>query len=293
MKQKIYMFARRIVPKRALQTAVRVYERVHNSLKYGDPHFFREVSLEINAECNRRCYYCPQNVHPLDAALMSEAIFEKALERLKEIRWGGPIGYAHFNEPLLRKDIVRLVRRTKEVLPHSLPRLYTNGDFLTETLTAELVEAGLVNFAVTRHDLTERRWKEHIVPIAEKFPQHFSLEVIHGKALSNRGGLVTNPKVLIGKMTDCANPEAALHISHKGNVLLCCCDYFGQNIQGNIMEESLKTIWKHYADERKSLREGQPIRPICKACFGQKTEGHVLPARPSPVLLGQNDPSRG
>ena len=39
--------------------AYRLYSRINNFIKYRDPYFFRNVSIEISTNCNRTCSYCP------------------------------------------------------------------------------------------------------------------------------------------------------------------------------------------------------------------------------------------
>jgi MoaA/NifB/PqqE/SkfB family radical SAM enzyme len=246
---------------------VRGYQRAHNLFKYGDPFFFRDVNIETSTHCNRRCYYCPQSLDPHKPQFIGDEIFDIILSRLADINWTGPIGYAHFNEPLLNPRLVALVRRTKAALPKSKPRIYTNGDNLTPKLRDDLIAAGVVNFAVTRHDLYERNWNENLLPLVNGLEKYFTLEVIHGRQLSNRGGLISSSKIKVQPMKRCTTPEAAMHISIKGDVLLCCADYYSKYKFGNLTKYSIKTCWRNSRWYRKALREGKPILNICKGCF--------------------------
>lgn len=261
----LYFMARKVVPTEKLQAAVRAYEHFNNLLKYGDYNFFREVTIEISKHCNRRCYYCPQSIDPLKKELITDETLGKILFRLQEIDWSGPIGVAHFNEPLLHPYLTTIVRKIKRALPKSMFRLYSNGDLLTEQRAQELIEAGVVNFSVTRHDLDDKDWNNRVVPIAQKFPSYFTLNVLHGKQLSSRIGMVSGFNVEQKSM--CDYPEAALHISVRGDVLLCGSDYYGKLIMGNVATQTLKQIWASYKQERALLKKGIASRDSCKKCL--------------------------
>lgn len=269
MKQAIYFLARKIVPKEKLQAAVRVYQRLEHWIKYGDARFPRAINLEISEQCNRRCNYCPQSVAPAPKAFMDWGVFNQCMERMAEINWSGPVGYTHFGEPLLDKRLLDMVKLTKRWLPKSMPKIYTNGDVLTVALAAQLIEAGVVNFVVTRHDNDFERWNKKVVPIAERFPDHFTLGDLHGKEISNRAGLVTDPGVKIAKLTSCDVPEGGMHIDRHGNVMLCCCDYNHETAYGNVFDMGLLEIWNgaDYRAERESVLAGKPRLNICKGCF--------------------------
>ena len=277
----IYYALRAVVPRRKMQAAVRVFQRCMNLAKYGDYYFFREINIEINRQCNRRCYYCPQSVDPLKRQHIGDETFDLILSRLADINWTGPIGYAHYGEPLLDKRMVAFIRRTKAAIPKSKPRIFTNGDLLTAELRDKLIDAGLVGFAITRHDLEDRVWNRKIVPLTIGFEKYFTLEVIHGTPMSNRGGLVVDPRAKIQEMDRCDDPEASMHIGINGDVILCGCDYYGKWTYGNLAKYDIKTCWERYSRLRAELREGITRLPICQACFGRRVvteeEGCALP----------------
>lgn len=272
LKLALYFALRRIVPMEPLRKSVRMYLRLSNKIRYGDYYFPRDVSIEIGTSCNRACIYCPQSVDKAPRNLMSEETFTAILYRLKEINWQGPIGYTHFNEPLLDKRIIWFVERTKCILPKSLPQMITNGDALTEDLTKRLIAAGVANICITRHDDDFEDWNARIVPLAKKYEPYFSLGDLHGKAISNRGGLVTDPRVIIEKLKRCDNPEGSLHITIDGRAMLCCCDYYHEHTFGDVIKEGILPIWHkpEFKRVRDEVRAGKPRLDICKACFGQK-----------------------
>jgi hypothetical protein len=62
-----------------------------------------------------------------------------------------------------------------------------------------------------------------------------------------------------------------LHVLWNGDCTLCCWDYDGEQIVGNVKKNSLVGIfYSEKANEwRKNLAEGNwDYLPVCKRCFG-------------------------
>src|SRR5262249_25939782 len=96
--------------------------------------WFHFVEVEVNSRCNRSCQYCPVSILPEPDVpkLMSDAVFERLLPELERIDYAGRPSYRLFGEPLLRRDLERLVKSATAAVPKAKQILYTNGDFLTD-----------------------------------------------------------------------------------------------------------------------------------------------------------------
>lgn len=201
---------------------------------------------------------------------MSEEMFNIAMERMSEIGWSGPVDYNFYNEPTADKRLTDLVKQTKRKLPRSLPRVVTNGDYLTERLTQDLIDAGVVNFSISRHYPESQAWDKKIASLQTKFGKYITLHKIWPRSdLSNRGGTV---EIKDYKPIDtCDAPAVTLNILYNGDVILCCCDYKRKYVFGNISKQGLLEIWKNeeFQKQRQLVRDGQPEFDICKACFGK------------------------
>ena len=81
--------------------------------------WFRFVEVEVNSRCNRKCQYCPNFILPEPDVpkLMSDAVFERLLAELQRIDYAGRLSYHLFSEPLLRRDLERLVKSASAALP--------------------------------------------------------------------------------------------------------------------------------------------------------------------------------
>jgi hypothetical protein len=217
---------------------------------------------------------CPQSVSPAGNKRMTEAMFLKALNALRAINWTGTVGYIHFNEPLLDKRIVDLVKLTKEILPGSSPAISTNGDALTFSLMDRLVKAGLWQITISNHDSPEP-WRGDILSMAKRWPDHvvlFDVQSEGGMGADLRGGFLDDGLMAGMKFyakTWCTTPEASLRITTDGHIILCCCDYKHEHVFGHI-DEGILNVWNkpEFKRVRDEVRAGRPRLDICRGCFG-------------------------
>ncbi len=221
--------------------------------------WFASVEIEVNARCNRRCGYCPVSILPVSevGTIMSDELFDRIVGELSRIEFKGNISYHRYNEPLLRKDLEKLIAKSKRSLPEAFQLLFTNGDLLSEDRYASLREAGVDHFVVTRHDFE---------PIKERPAQ--TVQFPSDLVIINRGGLF-NPLAEPLAMP-CYAPTDILTISVNGDVLLCCNDAEGTQVMGNLAHETIEDIWwsTRFVDVRRMLQKGdrRGASPICNKC---------------------------
>lgn len=269
---KLYGIARRLLPLPVVRRIGKHYLRFSSRMKYRDADFPRCIYIEITTHCNRRCDYCPQSTHPLEARRIDHDLYLKCLERVREIKWTGPLGFSFYNEPLLEKELESLIRLAIKECPGVLPSIISNGDLLTEEKMLGLVDAGVVNFTITRHPPYSEEWDERLTRLAKKYPQYIALDCIENTPLHNRAGLVElSPAQDKVDMTNGCTTwrEGGLVIDIDGKYLFCCCDYNRHESMGNIQDSPILEAWNNetYREARKSVASGKPILPICKACF--------------------------
>lgn len=203
--------------------------------------WFDVVELEVNTRCNRSCSYCPNSVDGFmrSESRMSTELFERIVSMLSDIAFSGRLSLHRYNEPLLRKDLAKLVATARTAVPGAFIVIYTNGDLLDDARYRQLLDAGVDKFLVTRHDFDE-------------FPERPFQFVQHPSnfALSGRGGIVSNaPDSLT---LPCYAPSEMMIVRANGDVTLCHEDALGEVVLGNLERESLECVW--FSERARKLR---------------------------------------
>lgn len=108
------------------------------------------LEIESSYSCNFECPPCPRHFFPSvpKYGFLSNDLFDKIFAEAKE--HGLPsIGYSHGGEPLIRKDIPKLMQKARDA--GILDRMiHTNASLLTKEMSVALIESGLtkINFSL-------------------------------------------------------------------------------------------------------------------------------------------------
>lgn len=134
--------------------------------------------------------------------------------------------------------------------------LYTNGDFLTESKHASLVQAGILHFVVTKHGNNNVRNCENMTLLT---PDKLTI--------TNRGGYLFD----IGEpmRSPCYAPTDRLVIGYNGDIILCYEDAKKEVVFGNINDSTIKDIWlsEKYIKARAELKDGMRYKfSPCSKC---------------------------
>ena len=212
---------------------------------------FSVVEVEVNSRCNRACSYCPVSVLPIPDVprYMSDAVFDRLLSELAKRDYAGKFSFHFYNEPLIRKDLERLVEKVARNLPRAYRLLYTNGDLLTDARHRSLLEAGIDRFLVTSHS-------GDLVPPRDRQTVQYPDDLV----LTSRAGLVQVGKRMALPMgRPCWAPTDMLIVTVTGDVVLCCEDATRSMKMGNVMESSLDDLWHspQFVRIRTLLQEGK------------------------------------
>jgi hypothetical protein len=220
--------------------------------------FVKIYQIEISNLCNLTCSDCPHPRQERPKGLMSNEVFEKALELV--VRCGQHVAYLHnFGEPLLHPNIASYVQRCVE--RGVTPSFFTNGVLINDQALAKLVEAGLRILCISEHTKGELR-RIHQLIQAGGYPVEIQdtfrpiKSVMHDWAgqVKHRpapGGIQKGPRSL-----PCLfEREKAAVVLWDGRVNVCCIDVEGQGVRGNVDD--------YLADP--SLYDFRPI-PLCDGC---------------------------
>lgn len=235
-------------------------------------HSIASVNIETFCFCNRKCYFCffHERFPKREQGIIAEATYKKIIDDLARIKYCGRVSPHNYGEPLLDKRLPALVEYTKQKLPNCYIYIATNGDFLTAPLFKHLIDKGVDQFYITNYD---DEVKPFLKVISEECPRHVTLREYKFIKKYDRAGKIYNMKSQLH--APCLRPSSQLVINWKGDVILCCNDFYGKFVMGNINESNLLDIWTGPKFEyyRNKLINGQRSSiSICQHC---DNEGNI------------------
>lgn len=263
----------RLVPKQHRAGLREVYDRgeYYWSRVTRRRDVFTQIEIETNTNCNRKCRICPRHKHEREVGLMPEALYSRILDQLVEIDFRGRVSPVFYNEPLMDPRLARLMNEAKTKLPKSTIVVFTNGSLLTKENIEELVESGVDTLLVSQYTQNLRADEKSYVAATDgldpKYKRHIRYRVLGDEDwLSTSGGLVPVEKPVT--KSRCMQASLSCVVDFRGNVVLCCNDYYGEHTFGNVNDEHLLDIWNKPAFKklRRELRHGDFQLEICKAC---------------------------
>jgi MoaA/NifB/PqqE/SkfB family radical SAM enzyme len=107
------------------------------------PHPARLAKLYIEPtnECNLNCRTCVRNVWHEPMGKMSETVFDRVIEGLRDFSPPPAVFFGGFGEPLFHPEIIEMVSRAKQL--GSRVEMITNGTLLTADVSRRLLTAGI------------------------------------------------------------------------------------------------------------------------------------------------------
>lgn len=237
---------------------------------------FRVCTVEIQSRCNRQCSFCYNNSSfpKRDQGQMNENIWRRIIDELADLNYCGRLSFDGNAEPLLDERLPVIIRHARNKCPYSMITIFTNGDFLDEALLVRLIMQGLDKVVITDYD----HKKESFFKLLEKkYPLHVRYKDSLKKRKYNRPIRKLETNCFIDRA--CLQPSTKIVINWKGQVVLCCQDFYAQYCFGQIGSSSILDIWnsKDFVKYRNKLADGQRWTvELCKNCD-----------KKGPVVLGQ------
>ena len=231
---------------------------------------FSSITIETTAFCNRKCEYCPNNdKYPnREKGLLEDSLYYSIIEQLSDMKFSGRISPHLYGEPLLDKRLLAFIQFTREKCSYAQIVVYSNGDFLTSEKMTELIDAGMDEIYVTCYD----EKNENLEQLDEEFGKYMSFRYFKYVPKRNKAGLLQNVEKVRGNMDPCLRPSSQLVVNWAGDVVLCCNDYYGKLIFGNVSNMKILDIWfsKKYKSVQSVLSKegGRGNIDLCKTCDG-------------------------
>jgi len=272
------------------------------------------AQIEVTAHCNWGCQFCPVAADPKPRETMSMPLFGEIIDKLKphtNIRF---VTFHFFNEPTLDphfEDRVRLLAESglklslstnlsaltpgkiklltdTGVLHHLVVNLPSENDVEFQRLTGSrtltisqrnlerAIEAGWpITIAVngTGDDL-----RRNVRKLRERYSAR-GVEV-RPTLTCDRAGAVGghyNQAVHItGRLRGCSWPLNHAYFSVRGDLFICCNDYYQREVYGNIRDGTLHDVMVHPRAVKLRRRvfgvEDAPKDYICRTCHDQELD---------------------
>lgn len=271
------------------------------------------VQIEATNICNAKCVFCPRDEMHRKQGIMSFDLFRKIVDECAElgithVRMHN-YGEAFIDKRLVEKVRYAKVRGIKEV------GAISNGSLLTEPVARGMIEAGLdainisvdasgketfektriglkydkvignierlvrlraeagkrrpkliLSFVRQNNDADEQAFIEHWKKVADK---------IHVTDLHNWAGTLHRESDVT---YPCYRPWLTFTVLWDGRVSLCCADFDGHVVLGDLTTSSIQEVWNSEAYRtvrREHLESGGP--DICRSCD--------LPRKDSPLWI--------
>ena len=271
------------------------------------------VQIESTNICNAKCVFCPRDDMERRQGIMDMALFRKIVDECVELGIEH-VRMHNYGEPFVDRALVEKVRYAKQ---KGVPQvgMISNGSLLNETAARGMIDAGLdaINISVdasgketfekTRLGLKYDKVianVERLLALREAagttrpklilsfvrqdnsdderaFIEHWRkrADKIHITDLHNWAGTLNQRSDV---NYPCYRPWLTFTTLWDGRVSLCCADFDGRTILGDLRTSTIKEVWNSEAYRgvrRQHLESGGP--DICRSCD--------LPKKDSPLWV--------
>ena len=271
------------------------------------------VQIESTNICNAKCVFCPRDEMHRRQGVMSVDLFRKVVDECVELGITH-VRMHNYGEALIDRRLVEKVRYAKEKGIQEVGMI-SNGSLITDAVARGMIEAGLdaINISVDasgkdvfeatriglnydkvianierllriREELGRRRPKvilsfvrQHNSADEQAFIEHWKqiADKIHITDLHNWAGTLNRESDV---NYPCYRPWLTFTVLWDGRVSLCCADFDGRTVLGDLNAATIREIWNSepYLNARRMhLESGGP--EICRSCD--------LPRKDSPLWI--------
>ena len=271
------------------------------------------VQIESTNICNAKCVFCPRDDMHRKQGIMSFDLFKKIVDECAELGITH-VRVHNYGEPFVDRKLVEKVRYAKQ-RGIAQVGMISNGSLINEEVARGMIEAGLdaINISVDasgkevfestriglkydkvianierivriRAELGKRRPKLILSFVRQNnsadeqaFIEHWRTiaDKIHVTDLHNWGGTLNRESDV---NYPCYRPWLTFTVLWDGRVSLCCADFDGRTILGDMNASSIQDIWNaepYRKVRREHLESGGP--DVCRSCD--------LPRKDSPLWI--------
>ena len=231
-----------------------------------NPPLFQALEVEISSPCNLKCETCPNKEHRRPKTELPIETIQRIILELSKLGFQGSFSPHFYNEPLLDKRLSDILAFVRQHLPKVTINLFTNFTPMTVELYRRLLP--LVDEFIVTSDQPEVQQAVAKITAGLTNEELTKLRTrsLKETGISNRAGAMDVGNTPQQRMTNCVFVNSMI-IDAWGDVHLCCNDYFGKALFGNVKEQSLSDIWfsEEYVQARKLGAKGK--HPLCTTCY--------------------------
>jgi len=271
------------------------------------------VQIEATNICNAKCVFCPRDDMHRRQGIMSLELFKKIVDECAELGITH-VRMHNYGEAFVDRKLVEKVRYAKQKGIKEVGMI-SNGSLITEPVARGMIDAGLdaINISVDasgkevfestriglkydkvianierllrlRGESGKRRPKLILSFVRQNnsadeqaFIEHWKTiaDKIHVTDLHNWAGTLNTESDV---NFPCYRPWLTFTVLWDGRVSLCCADFDGKTILGDLNTHTIAEIWnaEPYRNARRQhLESGGP--DVCRACD--------LPRKDSPLWI--------
>ena len=271
------------------------------------------VQIESTNLCNAKCVFCPRDEMHRRQGVMDMDLFKKVVDECAALGITH-VRVHNYGEPFLDRQLVDKVRYAKERGIAEVGMI-SNGSLITEAIARGMIEAGLdaINISVDASGKeTFERTRVHLdydtvignIRTLARLRQEMGrrrpkliLSFVRQGNTADEQAFIEEWSQIADKVhvTDLHNWAGALNgksdvnfpcyriwltftVLWDGRVSLCCADFDGRHILGDLRTSTIEEIWNspaYLAVRRQQLEDGGP--EICRSCD--------LPKKDSPLWI--------
>ncbi|MBX3414753.1 MAG: radical SAM protein [Pirellulales bacterium] len=262
------------------------------------------VRIETTSRCNAACTFCPRDTMNRPKETMDDELFEKIVRECAAAKC--KLLHLHnFGEPLLDKALPDRIALAKKLGIRRV-KLFSNGSLLKDETARRLLHSGLDEIKISIDGASATEFNELRIGLShEKVIENVrrfkamrdaadlqgSLRIIAtctqtsnreetDQLLSNMVDRIDYTRLhnwagALGSLVNrrirkpCDRLWRTFTVLANGNVSICCRDYAGRELVGNVRQQTIREIWRnhrYYDLRRLHAQSKQRDIDVCSDC---------------------------